>query len=311
LRLAVGDDAAILAPNGKLEWVLTCDAFLENVHFLLKTHPPDSVGYKSLVRATSDVVAMGATPRFFLLTLGLSVKTTRKKWLNNFLRGMARAAREFGITVVGGDTTKSDRLFISITAIGEIQPGRALTRSGARAGDLIYVSGKLGRAQLGLEAALRGQGNDPSLRALMQPHFYPKIRVDLGAWLAEQRLASSMMDISDGLSTDLGRLCAASHTGAEIWADQMPVASVPEKILRKLGEPRLDPLRLALHGGEDYELLFTVPSQRVKKLRDAPGFPLLSCIGRITDGRTLVLITNDGLKLRLEPRGWDPFRKDS
>jgi thiamine-monophosphate kinase len=332
LRLGIGDDAAVIAPRSGAELVLTCDAFLEGVHFNRETHPPDSVGYKSLVRATSDIAAMGAIPRFFLLTVALpqqAVRTIgvrrgpalavpkRKKrfgalapevWLKDFLRGMARAARELGITIIGGDTTKSDRVFISITALGEIAYGRALTRSGARPGDLIYVSGKLGRAQLGLELVLRGHAHDRRFHALTQPHLYPKIRVELGRWLARQRAASSAMDISDGLSTDLARLCAASQVGANIWADKIPVVAIPAAASKTLGNRNLDPLQLALHRGEDYEILFTVPPRQVKKLRNAPGSSALTPIGEITRTRKINLVHHDGRDDSLKPSGWDPFR---
>ncbi|MGB9009646.1 MAG: thiamine-phosphate kinase, partial [Candidatus Acidiferrales bacterium] len=361
LRLGIGDDAAILAPTGRNEWVITCDAFLEGVHFLAKTHPPDSIGYKSLARATSDLAAMGATPRFFLLTLALPQQFPRaansrqgahsqsgeksassigrtfvkqglvgrgfshdknfaprrgalapevpsRPWLDSFLKGMARAARELGVTIIGGDTTKSDRLFISITALGEIAPGRALTRSGAEAGDLIYVSGKLGRAQLGLELVLRGLAGDPSFRALTRPHLYPKIRIALGEWLAQHHIASSAMDLSDGLSTDLARLCAASQVGAKIYANKIPTVTIPATAARILGNRKLDPLQLALHGGEDYELLFTVPPSQAKKLRAAPGASELTAIGEITRTRKIILVRSDGNHEPLKPSGWDPFR---
>jgi thiamine-monophosphate kinase len=332
LRLGIGDDAAILSPRSGTEWVLTCDAFLEGVHFLARTHPPDSIGYKSLVRATSDLAAMGAAPRFFLLTLALpqqaihaigvrqrtplglpkskkySGASAPEVWLNHFLRGMARAARELGVIIIGGDTTKSDRVFISITALGEIVRGRALTRTGARPGDLIYVSGKLGRAQLGLELVLRGLAGDRRFRALIQPHLYPRIRVELGSWLASHRAAASAIDISDGLSTDLARLCAASQVGAHIWADKMPTVAIPAAVSMKLGKRKLDPLQLALHGGEDYELLFTVPPRQAKKLRRASGPSELTAIGEITANRKITLVQHDGRKQPLKPSGWDPFR---
>ena len=331
LRLGIGDDAAIIAPRSGTEWVLTCDAFLEGIHFNRETHPPASVGYKSLVRAASDLAAMGATPSFFLLTLALpqqavrtigvrqgtalAVPKSKKRfgalapevWLKDFLRGMASAARELGITIIGGDTTKSDRIFVSITALGEIAPGRALTRSGARPGDLIYVSGKLGRAQLGLELVLRGQGQDRRFRALTQPHLYPKIRVELGHWLARHRAASSAMDISDGLSTDLAHLCTASQVGAKIWADKIPVVAIPAAASKKLGKHKLDPLQLALHGGEDYELLFTVPPHQVGKLRGAPSASTLTAIGEITRNRKIILVGRDRRDQPLKPHGWDPF----
>src|SRR5580693_8646066 len=302
LKLGIGDDAAVISFASRTEWALSCDTFLENVHFRLKTHPPDSVGYKALARATSDLAAMGATPRFFLLTLAfpagaagasagrsfvgrgfshdktsapdsgaLALEVPSESWLNAFLKGMARASRELGITVIGGDTTQSRTIFISITVLGEITRGRALTRSGARPGDIIYVSGKLGRARLGLELVLRGHARNRQLRSRVQPHLYPKIQIALGSWLAQHRIATSAMDLSDGLSTDLARLCAASQVGAKIYASKVPTATIPPEAGRKLNKPKLDPLQLALHGGEDYELLFTVSPRQARKLARAPG----------------------------------------
>ncbi|HEY4948740.1 MAG TPA: thiamine-phosphate kinase [Candidatus Acidoferrales bacterium] len=307
LRLGIGDDAAVLSPAADTEWVLSCDAYLEHVHFEAKTHPPDSVGYKSLARATSDLAAMGATPQFFLLTLALPSARTGP-WLDAFLRGLARASRELRIAIIGGDTTKSDRIFISITVLGEITPGRALTRSGARHGDIIYVSGKLGRAQLGLELVLRGHARDRQLLALVGPHLYPKIRVELGSWLAQHRIARSAMDLSDGLSTDLARLCIASKVGAKIYASKVPSVSIPSPGARKLGQRKLDPLQLALHGGEDYELLFTVSPRQAKKLSRAPGAATLTPIGEITRNREVILVAPSGRTKLLKSQGWDPFR---
>ena len=307
LKIGIGDDAALLSPAGRTDWVLSSDTFLENVHFQLNTHPPDSVGYKALARASSDLAAMGATPRYFLLTLALaSVRTGA--WLDAFLKGMARAARELRITVIGGDTTKSRTVFVSITVLGEIAPNRALTRSGARPGDIIYVSGKLGRAQLGLELVLRGHARNRQLRALVQSHLYPKIRIELGSWLARTRIATSAMDLSDGLSTDLARLCAASQVGAKIYANKIPTVAIPATAARKLGQHKLDPLQLALHGGEDYELLFTIPPRQAKKIREAPGASAITAIGEITRNRELILVAPDGKATPLRPQGWDPFR---
>src|SRR5271163_3577465 len=307
LKIGIGDDAAIISPAARTEWVLSCDTFLENVHFRLKTHPPDSVGYKALARATSDLAAMGATLRFFLLTLALPAARTGS-WLDAFLKGMARAARELGITVIGGDTTKNDRILISITVLGEIAPGRALTRSGARPGDIIYVSGKLGRAQLGLELVLRGQARNRQLRAQIQPHLYPRIRVALGSWLARHKIATSAMDLSDGLSTDLARLCTASQVGAKIYANKVPPVAIPAAAAGKLRNRNLDPLQLALHAGEDYELLFTIPARQAKKLHRAPGAATLTAIGEITRSRQILLVAPDGKTKPLESQGWDPFQ---
>jgi thiamine-monophosphate kinase len=306
LRLGIGDDAAVVSTGGHAEWVLSCDTFLEDVHFRMQTHPPDSVGYKALARASSDLAAMGATPRYFLLTLALPAARTGV-WLDGLLEGMARAAREMGITVVGGDTTRSRTVFVSITVLGEIAPRCALTRSGARPGDIIYVSGNLGRAQLGLELVLRGHARNRQLRAVVQPHLYPKIRVALGSWLAEHRVATSAMDLSDGLSTDLARLCTASQVGAKIYASKVQSVVIPSAVARKLNKRKLDPLQLALDGGDDYELLFTVSPRQVKKLNRAPGASALTAIGEITRNRELILVASNGREIPLKPQGWDPF----
>jgi thiamine-monophosphate kinase len=322
LRLGIGDDAAVIAPTGKRDWVLSCDAFLEGVHFIAKMHPSDSIGYKSLVRATSDLAAMGATPRFFLLTLAIPASRTGT-WLDGFLRGMARAARSMNMALLGGDTTRSDSVSISITVIGEIARGQAVTRAGARPRDIIYVSGKLGRAQLGLEILVKSSfrakspavgnavGNkdgSPTLRRLLRPHLYPAIRFELGVWLAKHRVASAMMDISDGLSTDLARLCITSKVGAEIRSESIPGAALPAPLSNRLKCLTLDPLKMALHGGEDYELLFTVSPRNIGKLSKAPGFSQLTAIGEVTRGGKIMLISPDGSKKPLKSGGWDPFR---
>jgi thiamine-monophosphate kinase len=306
--VAIGDDAAVISPNGESDWVLSSDAFLEGIHFLPKTCPSDSVGYKSLVRATSDLAAMGATPRLFLLTLALPADRTRG-WLDGFLQGMGKAVRQLGIRLVGGDTTKAPLVLISITVLGEVPKGCAVTRSGARPGDLIYVSGKLGRAQLGYELLRHARGATPRYRRLVEPHLYPEIRLKLGAWLARQRLASAMMDLSDGLSTDLARLCDSSKVGARLFESRIPRVQIREA--RPPARWKLDPLQMALHGGEDYELLFTVPPGNKHRLAKAPGFEELAEIGEITRDKAIVLSASGGHRERLKPQGWDPFRKPS
>jgi thiamine-monophosphate kinase len=306
ITLGPGDDAAVIRPSAKTALVLTCDASLEGVHFRRDFHPPESIGYKSLARATSDIAAMGATPRFFLLTLGLP-KSVKAAWLDGFLRGMRRAARELKLQIVGGDTTAGSQIVISITVLGEIAPALAVTRSGAQPGDLVYVSGTLGRAQLGLRVALTGHARDSGLRATLAPHLYPRIRVGLGSWLAQRGIPTAMMDLSDGLSTDLARLCRASSTGARIYASRIPVPQISSNVLGKLRGPKPNALEMALNGGEDYELLFTVPKDRVKSLKKSPDFSALSSIGEITAAKTLRLILADGCEKNLNPGGWDPF----
>jgi thiamine-monophosphate kinase len=306
LRLGIGDDAAVLAAGRSDEWVLSSDALVDGIHFRAKSDPPDSAGYKALARATSDLAAMGAEARFFLLTLALPADRTGT-WLNAFLRGMSRAARELGMRLAGGDTTRSDQVSISITVIGEIGRGLAVMRSGARPGDLIYVSGRLGRAALGL-ALMEARGRADKLPAsLLEPHLYPAIRIELGSWLARHHVASAMMDISDGLSTDLARLCGASGVGAQLAVERIPCVRIPAAATRVLRGKPLDPLRMALHGGEDYELLFTVPPGKVKRLRRAPGFAQLAAIGEVRRGKRIMVVDGEGNRQQLEPHGWDPF----
>jgi thiamine-monophosphate kinase len=318
LRLGIGDDAAVIAPREGSEWALSCDAFLEGVHFLAERHPPDSVGFKALSRATSDLAAMGAQPRFFLLTLALPA-ARKGKWFEDFLGGMGRAARKLGMTIAGGDLTSNSKVSISVTVVGEVARGLAVKRVGARPGDILFVSGRLGGAKLGLELIKSGAlttavSKQKTYRKLLQPHLYPQIRVGLGAWLAGRQVASAMIDISDGLSTDLARLCAASGVGARVWAARIPcvAASTGETgraVSNLLAKSKSDPLEMALHGGDDYELLFAVARRDVGRLRRAPGFSEIAPIGEIERGRQITLVDKDGRSKRLRPGGWDPFER--
>ncbi len=307
LRIGIGDDAAVLEPPPRgAEWVLTCDAFLENVHFLAAAHPPEVVGYKALARAASDIVAMGAAPKFFLLSLALPARRAGD-WLDDFLRGMARAARRFGLVLAGGDTAKHPTVAINITVIGEAPRGRVVLRSGARPGDVLCVSGRLGAAHLGLELFLCGLHRERRWRALLQTHLYPPLRLALGQWLAGRAMASAMIDTSDGLSTDLAHICEASGVGARVFAGRIPAVLVPEGLRAR----SFDAFELALHGGEDYELLFTVPRRRLKKLPRFFRGVRITSIGEIVRDRKVVLVGKDGRESPLTPRGWDHFRAKS
>jgi thiamine-monophosphate kinase len=305
--LGIGDDAMLIRAHGNNDWVITTDVFVQDVHFWANKHPADSVGFKALARATSDLAAMGAKPRLFLLTLALPASRTGE-WLDGFLRGMGRAARSLGLGLAGGDTTQSDSISIGVTVLGELSRGRAVTRSAARPGDVLFVSGTLGGAQLGLQLIRQGMAANRSLASLLRPHLYPQIRVELGAWLAAHCIASAMMDLSDGLSTDLARMCAASGVAAQVHAERVPCVEIPPKIAALIGKKNADPLQMALHGGDDYELLFTVPKRLVARMRGAPGFESLRAIGEISRGRRLSLIGTDGRAKPLVALGWDSFR---
>jgi len=301
VSLGIGDDAALLRPKPGHQTILTCDWFLEGTHFLREKHPPDSVGWKCLARAVSDIAAMGGTPRCFLLSLALP-ETHTGRWLDHFLGGLRRASRRFQCGLAGGDTTRQNEILINITVVGEVRAGHAVPRSGARQGDTIYVSGRLGEAELGLQLVLCGKGLASKKNPLLRKHLYPEPRFQLGSWLARKKIATAMMDLSDGLSRDLSRLCLASGVGARLDSEQLAAARVSPA-----GRQRVDdPLALALHGGDDYELLFTAPRGKLPsgpwKFKKLPIYP----IGAITSGPNIVYY-EAGKAVILRPRGWDPF----
>lgn len=302
VRVGIGDDAAVLSTGGKTDWAVTTDQFLENVHFLRKVHAPKMVGYKALARATSDIAAMGARPQYFFLTIGLPAACTGN-WFDDFLAGMSGAARRFGLALAGGDTTKYPSIVISLTVLGDVNRGRAILRSGARPGDLLCVSGRLGEAELGLRLVLENLHRRKRWANLLRKHLDPEPRLALGQWLAENRYATAMIDTSDGLSTDLGRICKASGVGAVVWANKLPLPAVPQG-LRRFG---FDPLSLALHGGEDYELLFTVPRKLASRIPPKAAGVSIHVIGEITAERKVVLADKNGHREPLKPAGWDPF----
>lgn len=302
LITGIGDDAAVLRPWDGSEWAISCDLSLEGTHFG-PDYPPESIGFKSLARATSDLAAMGARPRYFLLALALPADKTGR-WLRRFAEGVSRAARRLNMRLTGGDTSRSEAVTVCVTVLGQIPSGLSVYRFGAKPGDLIYVSGTLGAAQLGLEIVQRRLSQQPSLKKFLRSHFYPQISVALGQALARNRIPSAMMDISDGLSTDLARLCAASHVGAQIQVDKLPVVRIPRTLLAR----GVDPLAVAFHGGEDYNLLFTAPPKASRRLGRLAGQTRITKIGEITRNRDVILIRPDGRSSHLPAKGWNPFR---
>jgi thiamine-monophosphate kinase len=303
LSLGIGDDAALISGTPGHETVLTCDWFLEGTHFLRDQHPTDAIGWKCLARAVSDIAAMGAAPRCFLLSLALPRELT-SSWLDRFLGGLRRAAKQFGCALAGGDTTKRREVLINVTVVGEVRRGREVRRSGAGPGDLIYVSGRLGEAELGLRLLRERKRGLNMQEPRLRKHLYPEPRLELGRWLSEKRVASAMMDLSDGLSSDLRRLCEASKVGAVIRSGHLPTVDVTN-VGRKRG---IDPLELALHGGDDYELLFTVSKGKARLLPRTFGGVTITPIGEVTRAREVMVTDSNGRSRVLNPHGWDPFR---
>lgn len=295
----IGDDCAVLHLPPGHEALVTTDFTLEGIHFRRDWHPAESVGHRCLTRGLSDIAAMGGEPIAAFLSLALPGDLPQK-WVDGFMRGLLRLAKKFEVSLAGGDTAQSpDGILADIVVLGSVPKGKAILRSGARPGDCIYVSGKLGASAATLEGMMaqpKSKLNPRDFRA----HFFPEPRVRLGRALREKGLASAMIDISDGLSTDLAHICEESRVGADIDEE-----SIPRAVIGKASQ-EVD-LRFALHGGEDYQLLFTVPKARRIPARIA-GVPVTK-IGRIVRGKKVVIKTENGKSRELAPHGWQHFTK--
>jgi thiamine-monophosphate kinase len=279
--LGIGDDCAVFHPRGsKEDLLITTDMVIEDVHFRRSTHPAPAVGHRALARGLSDIAAMGGAPSFCLVSLALA-PWTDSKWVDRFYSGLLRLARQTGTALAGGDLAHAERVTCDVVVCGVAPKGEALRRDGARPGDQIYVSGSLGGAALGLA---KGRGRAWKL------HLRPIPRLPLGRFLRHRVRATAAMDLSDGLSLDLHRLCLASGVAASVEREPpvFPGAS----------------LKQALDGGDDYELLFTLRPGALPP-REHRGVPLTR-IGTIRKGKSGRI---EFLGRPLAPGGYDHFRK--
>jgi thiamine-monophosphate kinase len=317
LRLGIGDDCAILAPPRGHEILVTTDMSLERRHFRRDWHPAQSIGHRTLARGLSDLAAMGARPLAAFLSLALPRSAADDAaWLDGFLDGLLALAAASKTPLAGGDTAESPsgHILADIVLLGSAPTGKALRRSGARPGDRLFITGTLGGAAAelaGLATQHENTGGDASKNAsaarrknadssIEHPHLYPQARLAAGQALLRRNLATACIDISDGLSTDLAHLCDASNVAAEIDAARLPI----HPLARALGQPAAQ--AAALHGGEDYELLFTAPPDGFIP-RALAGVPV-TCIGSIERagrGRPQMSLLEDGNSMPLEPRGWE------
>jgi len=276
----IGDDCAVIRASGDRLWLVTMDTLMESIHFDSAWHPPDSLGRKSVAVNVSDIAAMGGRPAFAFLSLGLPQSFT-PEWLDLFSRGLTEACRQYGCCLAGGDTVRSaGGIVITLTVIGEVASKQILYRRNARPGDDVWVSGTLGNAAAGLELCRRGKAGEKDAFPLVESHLSPAPRVDLASRLAASGMLHAMMDLSDGLATDLAHLCAQSNAGAVIYADLLPVSGLLQETARAMG---IDGRRWALTGGEDYELLFTAPARNRKKIIGLAEEGTLSRIGCIDE----------------------------
>ncbi|MCI0487233.1 MAG: thiamine-phosphate kinase [Blastocatellia bacterium] len=313
-RVPIGDDAAVMEFAGADDLIACCDLMVEGVHFQTHWATPRLIGRKALAVTLSDVAAMGGSPRFAMISLALPAAKS-SEFVNELFDGIFEMADAAGVFIIGGDTSSSpDSLFIDTIALGRCAKGRAITRAGALPGDRIFVTGSLGASRLGL--MLLGQGfrleddsqNDKEAgrarRLALLKHLAPAPRLEFGRTIGEAGLANSMIDISDGLSTDLSHILEESRSGAIIHAAALPIDD--SVIALAPDELKTDPLDLALHGGEEYELLFTAPPEnrdRIIELSAATGLPVTE-IGEIIIGEGLRIERNGALE-PVKPRGYE------
>jgi thiamine-monophosphate kinase len=324
----IGDDGAVISESGKCDLIVTTDLLIEDVDFHLHATPARLIGHKALAVSLSDVAAMGARPSWSFLSFGMPRDLWASNFKDEFIAGYLALADEFGVTLSGGDVSESPtRIVIDSIVLGEVESGAAVKRSGARAGDQIYATGNLGGAAAGLKliemgmrvderSEIRGQrsandqrsssptvsasvtsqsSDDDAIQSLLLRQLRPTPRVGWGIVLGEQHLATSMIDISDGLSSDLHHLCQESSVGALIEASSVPLN---QDVKTLCGRRALDPLALALHGGEDFELLFTVAPENISRLPKKVDGVSISRIGEITDRA-------GSIRVRERDRLWD------
>lgn len=307
----IGDDVAVLSVDGD-EWLLaTVDCQVEEIHFLRRAITPAQLGRRALAINLSDIAAMGGHPLFALVSLGLP-SSLEVLWVEELYHGLGQEARRHGVAIVGGNMTRSPGgIWIDVTVLGRARRDEVVLRSGARPGDRVLVTGQLGAAAAGLELLL-----DPELTRIVgdpEPaltrHFTPTPRLAEGRVIARSRRATAMIDLSDGLSSDIGHICEQSGVGVRLWAAELPIAPAARAIAAARGEP---PWNIALAGGEDYELCFTAPPEAAASLASAileeTGTPV-AIVGEILPaeaGRWLRLPEGDAIPL--VARGWEHFR---
>jgi thiamine-monophosphate kinase len=287
IATGIGDDCAVLRVPAGHEMLVTTDFSLEGVHFRREWHPADAVGHRCLTRGLSDIASMGGEPLAAFLSLALPAELPQR-WADQFVKGMLALARRFGVTLAGGDTAQSP-------VVGSVPAGHAILRSGARPGDSIFVTGELG-APVALLEQMFANPKRKFRAAAFPAHFYPEPRIAVARQLRTKKLATAMIDISDGLSTDLRHICESSGVGATILERALPIAS--------LGRRQVE-ARQALHGGDEYQLLFTAaPARRVAS--EIAGV-LITRIGCINQGSEIVLEDENGHTTELEAGGWEHF----
>ena len=314
LIAGIGDDAAVFRGTSGRETVITADLLIEDVDFRRTTTPPYLLGHKALAVSLSDIAAMGARPLWSLISIGVPEDVWQTDFAERLYDGLLRLANHYGVQLIGGDTSRThEHIVIDSVVLGECAAGTAVLRSGARAGDQIFVTGSLGAAAAGLRLIERGahlaeqnlaDEDSQKLDHILLRQLRPEPRIGWGIVLGEERLATAMIDLSDGLSSDLNRLCAAGGVGALIDSGLLPIDNYVTELC---GRRALDPLQLALHGGEDFELVFTVKPEDVPRLPRRVDGVEIKRIGEITNAGEGVKISEGTRIWELRPGGWKHF----
>lgn len=334
----IGDDASVVNQIANRDLLVTTDLLIEDVDFHRDAAPARMLGHRALAVSLSDIAAMGGRPFWSLLSIGMPVETWRDNFKDEFFAGYFALADQYGVTLAGGDVSETKAgIMIDSIVLGEVASGAAMLRSGARPGDQIYVTGSLGGAAAGLKLIEMGarlgedglsslpragqRGSSPTVKEgliedanqselkaierLLLRQLRPSPRVGWGIVLGEEKLAGAMIDISDGLSSDLTHLCEESHVGALIDSAALPI---DKDVIHLCGRRALDPLMLALHGGEDFELLFTVRPDDVARLPKRVDGVAISRIGEVTDQPGRIRVSEKNRVWNLEPQGFEHFK---
>ncbi|HZI61479.1 MAG TPA: thiamine-phosphate kinase [Pyrinomonadaceae bacterium] len=312
--VGIGDDAAVFQTTAGKETVVTTDLLIEDIDFRRTTIPPYLLGHKALAVSFSDIAAMGARPRWLLTSIGVPSDVWQTDFGDRLYSGLFELANRYDVQLIGGDTSRTEeKIVIDSIVIGECFAGQAVKRSGAKVGDQIFVTGSLGGAAAGLRLVERGahlaeqnldDEDSKKLDHVLLRQLRPEPRVGWGIVLGDEKFATSMIDISDGLSSDLNHLCSASDVGALIESSFLPI---DHQVVELCGRRALDPLQLALHGGEDFELLFTVRPSDVPRLPRRVDGTQITRIGEITNRNEGVQIREGARVWDLNPGGWKHF----
>ena len=307
-KVGIGDDCAVLPKNAKTDLVITTDLLIEDIDFRLNWSKPEFIGHKALAVSLSDVAAMGATPVWAMLSIGIPEKIWKSDFVERFYKGWFALAEKFSVELVGGDVSKSpDKIVIDSIVSGEVRRNKAILRSGAKAGDLIFVTGELGGAAGGLKLLQDGfryiSSKKNWRKHLLIKQMKPIPKVSDGQFFFENNLATAMIDLSDGISSDLMHICQASNVGARIFADKIPF----DKKLKPLTESHAEKIDFVLNGGEDFELLFTANQKKILRFENEFKNRQISLIGEINSNVGIIELIQGEKATVLEPKGFRHF----